>query len=129
MIKRFVALHHKHETAVDFSRAEVYMPVFNASSGQIVTWKPYRVIIILCYFGPKPGNDHCQCLYISSGSSWMIDNNRRIVHCSIVDPLRRAAYMYSDYAPNVLCPTDLSDLLATAFSCKCCLAYRKQYDF
>lgn len=59
-----------------------------------VVWEAYRVVSILCHFGSEPTNGHYQCLYISSGSSWLTDDNRTATLCPVMDPLRRAAYLY-----------------------------------
>ena len=66
-----------------------------------------------------------QCLFVRSGSSWITDDGRAPVRCPIVDPVRRAAYMYWLVPQDALSLwwrrpveelADLSDLLATAFS-------------
>ena len=99
-----------------------FLPLFGIS-----VWEAYRVVSILCHFGSEPTNGHYQCLYISSGSSWLTDDDRAATLCPVMDPLRRAAYLFwlvpheelslwwrrpiEQHRPS----EDLSDLLATAF--------------
>ena len=125
-IERFPALGLKRDTPVDFSRAEVHVPVFNHPAGRDVSWLQYRVVAILCHFGDDPDSGHYQCLFVSSGSSWMTDDGKEAIRCPVVDPIRRTAYLFWIVPQDDLnlwwrrpiedLHTDLSDLLATAFS-------------
>ena len=124
-LERFPDVAKKHNAPVDFSRAEVHISIFNNSIGQDVSWVQYRVVAVLCHFGAEPWSDHYQCLFINSDSTWMTDDGRGTVRCPVVDPIRRAAYMYWLVPQEALNTwwrrpveesVDLSDLLATAFS-------------
>ena len=125
-LERFPALAMKQNTPVDFSRCEVHIPIFNNSTGRDVSWTQYRMVAILCHFGLEPESGHYQCLFLSSGSSWMTDDGRSAVRCPVVDPIRRSVYLFWLVPQDDLShwwrrpieeqTVDLSDLLATAFS-------------
>ena len=91
--ERFPALGLKRDTPVDFSRAEVHIPVFNHPSGRDVNWLQYRMVAIVCHFGDDPDSGHYQCLFISSGSSWMTNDGKETIRCPFINPIRRSAYI------------------------------------
>ena len=125
-IERFPALALKRDTPVDFSRAEVHVRVFNNSVGRDVNWLQYRVVAIVGHFGDDPDSGHYQRLFLNSGISWLTDDGKPATRCSVVDPIRRSAYLFwlvpqEDMnmwwrRPIGNMTVDLSDLLATAFS-------------
>ena len=100
--ERFSALAMKRDTPVDFSRAEVHVPVFNNSAGRDVSWLQYRAVAIVCHFGDDPDCGHCQCLFLSSGSSWLTDDGKTATRCPVVDPIRRSACLFW-LIPQMMC--------------------------
>lgn len=71
---------------------------------------------------------HYKCLFLSSGSFWMADDDRRAALCLVMDPIRREAYIYR-LVPHACLnmrwcrsvahmgdPSDFSDLLFTTLS-------------
>ena len=83
---------HTRWTSLD---AEVHIPIFNNSIGLGMSGGlQYRVVAIVCHFEQDPDSGHYQCLFLSSGSSWMTDDGKigQSGARSLI-PVRRSAYL------------------------------------